>query len=260
MSNFETAMPERHAGGSEIAAENNPQSSLATADPTTGDAPHATGESGGLPWYLAAKFEYRNNKSGPGRHLAPQESYVQDVLREGLAQAALFIPAEGSTELDQAKEEAELLLALMDNRNEFDIDDDPALEIKGEAKTILRDLRTRFLLALKIAGTTHVERMYSIRNAQLNDWDVNNTINGKYFIDAGNTRDKWARKAGYYQWIMTQFDAQYDQSGIAMNLEGGIRQSLFSDARDAKQRLSTPARVPNQADTADIKDLSAMAA
>ena len=257
---YESAQPEKPAGGSEIPAVSNPENALANEDHSTGNEAHDTGAAGGLPWYLAAKFEYRNNKSGPGRHLAPQESYVQDVLREGLAQQALFTPGSKSTELEQALEELGATRRLMEIRNEFDIDDDEAVAVKMEAKCILRDLRTRYLLALKIAGANHVDRMYRIRHAQLNDWDVNNTINSEAFINTGNSRDKWARKAGYYAFIIDNLAQDYNNAGIDLNLEGGIRQSLYSDARDAKQRLSQPAVAPSASDTADKADLSAMAA
>ena len=63
--NEESAQPDMPAGGSEIQAETNPQTV------TGGEDQKEIGTGGGLPWYFANKFAYRNNKSGVGRHLAP---------------------------------------------------------------------------------------------------------------------------------------------------------------------------------------------
>lgn len=259
---IETAQPDRTAGGSEIASIEHPEDGLAIQDVTNGDPEHEVGVSGGLPWYVASKFEWRNNKTGPGRHLAPHESYIADVIREGLGQQDKFKPTgkKLSSEQDLALTEAATLRSLIETRNEFDVDDDDAAQVKMEAKCILRDLRTRYLLALKIAGSTHVDRMYRIRHFQLNDWNVEQLLNSERFIASANTRDKWARKAFYYNCVIENLASEFTAAGIELNIEGGIRQSLFSDGRDEKARLATPAKPVTAADTADKADLSAMAA
>lgn len=248
-------------GGSEIPAVANPENPL-----IPGGEEHEVGASGGLPWYVANKFEIRRNKSGVGSHMAPQESFVQDVLIFGQKQAEMFLPEkEGKTneELEFALREVELTRSLLEVRNDFDIDDDAAALIKMEAKDILRNLRDRYIMSLSICGSCHVDRMYSIRHAQLMDWDVNNTTNSKRFIDAGNTRDKWARKAAYYGFVISNLTTEFNNAGIDLNLEGGIRQRLYQDARNTKQWLdSSRAELPDATgQTAEAKAaLDALAA
>lgn len=236
-----SAQPEKPAGQGEMPAA---QTALAVEDPTVGNDEHQPNTAGGLPWYVANKFGWRNNKTGPGRHLAPHESYVQDVLTYGTQYADAFRPGENSDELETALVELEATRTLLQARNAFDIDDDEAAPVKMEAKCILRDLRTRYLLCLKISGSAQCDRVYAIENAQLNDWDVNNTTNSDRFIQQGNTRDKWARKAGYYMFVIEQLATPFNDAGIDLNLEGGIRQSLFGDARDARARLEAPPQLP----------------
>lgn len=253
---IESAQPERPAGGSEIQAEQAPESALAIEDPSTGNEPQAPNTAGGLPWYVANKFGWRNNKTGPGRHLAPHESYVQDVLTYGLQYGEAFTPDKESDEFEMALSELEMVRGIIEIRNQFDVDDDEAAPVKMEAKCILRDLRTRYLLALKITGSCQTDRVYAIENAQLNDWDVNNTTNSDRFIQSGNTRDKWARKAGYYGFIISQLAIVFNDANIDLNLEGGIRQSLYSDARDAKQRLDAPPQLPRSEVPTEQKKLA----
>lgn len=253
MFNENSAQPDVTAGGSEIQAEANPQT-------VTGGEEHEVGAGGGLPWYFASKFAFRNNKSGVGRHLAPQESYVQDVLREGLTQAARYVPAEGSEELGLLEREVNATRDLIEIRNDFDIDDDSTLEVKMEGKDPIRSLRARFLLALKIAGANHVDRMYRIEHAQLNDWDINRTTEHKSFITSGAIRDKWARKAGYYGSVLDAIDDLVVAAEINLNLEGGIRQALYQDAREVSQNLSAPKPVVKPGEEIAKSDLSAMAA
>lgn len=250
---IESAQPERPVGQGELPAA---ESALAKEDPSTGNEAHQPGTAGMLPWYVANKFGWRNNKTGPGRHLAPHESYVQDVLSYGTDYGDKFTPAKNSDELEHALAELEATRTLIEVRNDFDVDDDEAAPIKMEAKCILRDLRTRYLLALKIAGSAQCDRVYAIEHAHLNDWDVNNTTNSDRFITNGNTRDKWARKAGYYGFIINQLATQFNAANIDLNLEGGIRQSLFGDARDARQRLEAPPQIPQSAVPAEQKKLA----
>lgn len=256
MSNYESAQPERPAGQSEIPAVQAPESALAKEDTSVGNDQHQVGAAGGLPWYVANKFGWRNNKTGPGRHLAPHESYVMDVLSYGQQYATMFAPQPKSSEHECALNELEATRRLIETRNEFDVDDDEAAPIKMEAKCILRDLRTRYLLALKIAGSAQCDRVYAIEHAQLNDWDVNNTTNSQRFIDQGNVRDKWARKAGYYGFVIDQLATQFNDADIDLNLEGGIRQSLFGDARDARSRLEAPPVLPQSEIPTEQKKLA----
>ena len=183
-----------------------------------------------------------------------------DVLSEGLAQAELFAPAEGSSEFDLVALEVEAIRTLVEIRNDFDIDDDAEAPVKMEAKDVIRSLRARFLLSLKIAGANHVDRMYRIEHAQLNDWDINRTTEHDSFITSGNIRDKWARKAAYYGTVLQDIDDLVVASGIDLNLEGGIRQSLYQDARDVSQNMSSPKVVAKPGEEIDKKDLSALAA
>lgn len=254
--NTNSAQPNRIAGGSEIPSEAAPESILDIEDPTTGNAPHEPGVAGGLPWYVANKFGWRNNKTGPGRHLAPHESYVQDVLTYGISYADLFRPGEKSDELEFAMQELGAVRTLIEARNAFDVDDDEAAPVKMEAKCVLRDLRNRYLLALKITGSAQCDRVYAVEHAQLNDWDVNNTTNSDRFITNGNTRDKWARKAGYYGFVIDMLAGLYNDADIDLNLEGGIRQSLYGDARDARQRLESPPQIPQSAIPSEQKKLA----
>lgn len=253
---YESAQPERPAGQSEIPAESGPESALAKEDPSTGNDPHEVGTAGNLPWYVANKFGWRNNKTGPGRHLAPHESYVADCLTYGTDYAEKFTPENGSDEFELALSELEATRKLIEIRNDFDVDDDEAAPVKMEAKCILRDLRTRYLLALKIAGSAQCDRVYAIEHAHLNDWDVNNTTNSNRFIEQGNVRDRWARKAGYYGYVINQLATQFNAADIDLNLEGGIRQSLYGDARDARQRLEAPPQIPQSAIPSEQKKLA----
>lgn len=253
---YESAQPDRPAGGSEIPAESNPESALDKEDTSVGNEPHTPGVAGNLPWYVANKFGWRNNKTGPGRHLAPHESYVMDVLRYGQDYANQFRPTPKSDEHEFALRELEATRSLIEVRNDFDVDDDEAAPIKMEAKCILRDLRTRYLLALKIAGSAQADRVYAIEHARLNEWDVNNTTNSNRFIEQGNVRDRWARKAGYYSFVIEHLTTQFNDAHIDLNLEGGIRQSLYGDARDARSRLEAPPQIPTSQVPTEEKQLA----
>lgn len=240
--NENSAQADAVQGGSELPTA---QSPLNVEDTQAGNEEHQPGTSGGLPWYVANKFGWRNNKSGPGRHLAPHDSYVVDVMTYSARAAARFIPVtdadvKNSEEHDAALNEAELVRKIIDVRNGFDVDGDQALEISKEAADVLRSIRNRAAMAYRIAGSAAVDNLYSIEHARLMEQDVNNTTGSKRFTDRTSVALKWGRIAAYYQMIMNTLTSEFNSAGFDDDLTPVIRQQLFNDARDTKQWLERP--------------------
>jgi hypothetical protein len=242
--NENSAQPDRISGQSEIPEVANPQSAIDVVDTQAGNDEHERGAAGGLPWYVANKFGWVKNKTGPGRHLAPHPSYVVDVMNYGIKVAAKFIPTDEATR--KASEEFELALAEVDltrkliaNRDAFDTNDE-TLEISKEAADVLRSIRNRAVMAYRIAGEAAVDNLYAIEYAKQMEWDVNNTTGSKRFTDRTETALKWGRIAGYYQMVMNGLVSEFNAAGFDDDLTPAVRQQLFSVGRDTKQWLERP--------------------
>lgn len=241
-----SAVQDRPQGADEIMP--NPVTSVLQMDSATApnETPSVSG-SEGLPWYLADKYEKRNNKSGNGWHLAPLDTYKQDVIDEATYQTNMTVrdfmeDDDKSSDKSKADSVVKSLRSIIKTEIGRDTSGRSALPY-------LRQIRDRLALSLKICGATSVDQMHRVQNAQRTGADVEAVKANEYFQRAGENRDYYAMEAVYSQYIWTQLQdewVQLEQQPVDFNAI--IGRMLYDDAIQAGNRLKAPrqAEVPSE--------------
>ena len=232
-----TAVPEKPQGTNEIVP--NPVTTVLQMPSATEENKHPSVESGSgaLPWYLADKYEKRNNKNGNGWHLAPLDTYKQDVIDE-----ATYLTSKLMKDfLDERSSDKSMADAVIKDVKSI-IQTERGRDTSGSsALPILRLYRDRLALSLKIAGSTAVDQMQRVQNAQRTGGDVDAVKNNKYFQQAGQNRDKYAHHAVYYEYIWIQLQDEWVQlEQQPVDFVKVIGNLLYDDAIQATNKLKAP--------------------
>jgi hypothetical protein len=240
----DSAVTDQPAGGSEVAAEQNAVVSVMQQTNTEEIAsPSVESSADNLPWYLSMKYFRKQNRSGNGSHLAPQEVYVNDVLAEGdrvvLSASKDFMDAK-SNDLKLAKDELAAAQSIIETRTAFDTSG-------VEAQNLLRMYLQRVILARKIAGASEVSAQHRVINATLTGQDVDKVKESDYFKSDLEARDKWAFKACYYEFLARELADGDIIKDLSAQIIAGVGRLLYDDSIQATNRLRNPQPVSPEA-------------
>ena len=244
----DSAQVDSPAGGSEVAAEQNPTVSVLQQSNTEENAsPSVESSAASLPWYLDMKFFWKRNRSGNGSHLAPQETFVNDVIAEGdrviMVASKDFTDAK-SNDIKLAKDELGAAKSIIETRNAFD-----SSGVEGE--NLLRMYLQRVILARKIAGSSEVSAQHRVINATLTGQDIDKLKESDYFKSDIENRDRWAFKACYYEFIARKLADGEIIKDLSAQIVSGVGRLLYDDAIQATNRLRNPQPVSREA----VKDV-----
>lgn len=232
-----TVQADRPAGGSEVAAEQNPTISVLQQTNTEENASPSVESSGvSLPWYLDMKYFWKKNRSGNGSHLAPQEVFVNDVITEGdrvILLASKDFTDKKSNDMKLVKDELEAAKMIIETRNAFDTS-------SVEGQNLLRMYLQRVILARKIAGASEVSAQHRVINATFTGQDIERVKESDYFKSDLENRDRWAFKACYYEFIARELADGDIIKDLSAQITSGVGRLLYDDAIQATNRLRNP--------------------
>ncbi len=237
MFNEESVMPDAPAGGSEVAADQNPIVSVMQQTNTEENAsPSVESSVASLPWYLDMKYFWKRNRSGNGSHLAPQQDFVTSVIVEGdrvILSAAKDFTAPKSNDIKLAKDELAAAKSIIQTRDAFDTSG-------VEGQNLRRFYLQRVILARKIAGSSEVSAQHRVINARLTGQDETRAIESEYFKSDLENRDRWAFKACYYEFIARELKDGEIIKDLSAQITAGVGRLLYDDAIQATNRLRNP--------------------
>jgi len=238
-----TAQPEKEAGlpKSEAEPDNPVVSAIHQASAEENDSPSVAG-SGALPWYLDMKYFWKQNKSGNGSHLAPQATFIDDVLTEGdrvVLLAAKDFTDKKSTDLELAKAELKAAQDIIETRKAFDT-------AGVAAQRIIRNYLKECVLARKIAGASEVSAQHRIINARLTGQDEEKVKSTDWFKSDLENRDRWAFQACYYEFIASALADGEVIIDLRAQIVSGVGRLLYDDAIQATNRLRNPSPVSQE--------------
>lgn len=242
MFNQNSAQSEQTAGQSEIREARAPIVSVMDQSNTETPEPSVKPGETGLAWWDAMKYYWRQNSSGRGSHLAPQDSYVDDVLSEGdieIQTAAKDFLDEKSDDLRLANEELAAATSILETRTGFD----PS---GVEANAFARLYRDRAIIARKICGASIVSANHRLQNAAATTGDTDAVVDSDFFKSDIENAKRWAFKACYYEYIVSKLHEVFDMKevlpkGLAQALADGVRRQLYDDAVERGNKLKRPA-------------------
>lgn len=228
-------MPQGH---SEVEAVRNPVVSVMQQTNTEATPSSGTNSPAGtmaLQWWDDMKYYWRRSANG-GYHLAPQDSYVDEVLSESdyeVTMAAKDFTADNSSDLEAAEEELALATSILQTRTGFD----PS---GVESNAFLRIYRDRAIIARKITGTSAVSANHRLQNAAAMGQDVDAVKEQDFYkSDLENAR-RWAFKSCYYEYIANALADGEVIKDLAQQIADGIRRGLYDDAVERGNKLKRP--------------------
>lgn len=239
MFNENSAQQDLPAGQSEIRETRAPIVSVMQQSNTETPTPSVTTGPTALAWWDDMKYYWRQNASGNGSHLAPQDSYIDDVLVEGDAEiqlAAKDFLDEKSGDAEQADRLVVLLTEATQILN--------GLDTTGvEANALVRFFRDRATIARKITGASAVSANHRLQNAHATTGDVDAVRETDFFKSDIENSKRWAFKACLYEYIANTFVDEYKDvlSNFAQRLADGVRRQLYDDSVEKGNKLKRPA-------------------
>ena len=235
--NENSAMQDQPAGGSEIPTP--PVQPLATGGPTE---PSVQSGNPGLAWWDAMKYYWRNNASGRGAHLAPQNSFVSDVLDR--TDHYMTSIASNLSEDDYAEfaTTAELHKQL--------IQAEDAVDTSGvEGNAARRNILNRLVIARKICGASAVSAEHRVTNELSRENGDVEKLKGDsegFYASDVEKRERWGFKAIRLEFIAKALaDGEViptDEAAFSQLLANRIQRSLYDDAVERGNKLKRPAQ------------------
>jgi hypothetical protein len=237
MFNEDSAMREEYQGGTEIQELQNPIVSVIQQTNTEEPQPSVTAGPTNLAWWDDMKYFWKRNTRNNGFHLAPQADYLDSVLVEGdfeIQQAAKHFMGKNSDDLKAAKAEAKAANEIIQVRTGFDTSG-------VETNDVYRFYRNRAIIARKIVGSSAVSANHRLEHANNTTGDVDAVKKTTYFqSDLENCR-RWAFKACYYEYIISQLPENEIIRDLPTILAKGVRSQIYDDAVEKGNKLKAPA-------------------
>lgn len=237
MFNEDSAMREQVQGSLEIPTP--PVQPLATISPETPSVPAGAT---GLAWWDAMKYYWRRSASG-GVHLAPQDSFVNDVLdRTDYYMASIAKHQLGDDDYAEFASTAELRKQL--------IQAEDAVDTSGiEANSVRREVLNRLIIARKICGASAVSAEHRVTNElsrETGDVEKLKADSEGYYASDVEKRERWGFKAIRLEFIAKAIaDGEViptDEAAFAQLLATRIGRSLYDDAVERGNKLKRPAQ------------------
>jgi hypothetical protein len=248
MFNEESAQPDLPAGSSELQEVRSPIVSVMD-QANTEEIPEPSVPTGatGLAWWDDMKYFWKKSANG-GSHLAPQDSYIDDVLVEGdyeIGLASKDFMDKKSADLAAAKAEAKAAIEIIQTRTGFD-------QGGTETNAFYRNYRDRVIIARKIVGACAVSANHRLQNAEATTGDTDAVKETTYYKSDLESVKRWAFKACYYEFILAQLPENEVIKDLPAIIAKGVGRSLYDDAVEKGNKLKRPA----PAKVASMKKLS----
>jgi hypothetical protein len=237
MFNEDSAMREEYQGGTEIQELQNPIVSVRQQTNTEEPQPSATAGPTNLAWWDDMKYFWKRNSRNNGFHLAPQDSYVDDVLVEGdfeIQLAANHFMEKNSGDLKAAKAEAKAANEIIQVRTGFDTSG-------VETNDVYRFYRNRAIIARKIVGSSAVSANHRLMHAEASGNNPDDVKKTTYFQSDLENCKRWAFKACYYEYIISQLPDHEIIRDLPTILATGVGRQLYDDAVEKGNKLKAPA-------------------
>jgi hypothetical protein len=240
--NENSVMQEQPAGESEVQSVRAPIVSVMQQSNTEPTTPSLPAGATALAWWDDMKYYWRQNASGNGCHLAPQDSYIDDVLTEGdfeIEKASKQFSSKKSTEAEQAARIVELVRELGQELRGFD-------DSGVEADAFVRYFRSRAIIARKIAGASAVSANHRLQHAAATTGDIDSVKETDFYKSDLSNCEKWARNDCLYEIICSQMQPEYPEviKEFASQLASGVRSGLYDDAVEKGNKLKRPTPSP----------------
>ena len=237
--NEASAMPEAPTGQSEI--QDRAASQLAAITPSEPSV--QTSAPGLAPWDIE-KYYWRQNASGNGAHLAPQDSYLADVLDR----CDLYMQSIAK----KLSDDDFIAFGVSADLRASVVQDEDALDTSGiEGNDIRRTVLKRLIIARKICGASAVSAEHRVQQAmnagrsesEIETMKADSSATGWYAADI-EKRERWGFKA-----VRLEFIAKALSDGdVIPNVEAAfaellakrIRSGLYDDAVERGNTLKKP--------------------
>lgn len=230
-----TAMREQPQGMLEIPAP--AAQPLAIGTPS---APSVPSGATALAWWDAPKYYWRRNASGNGCHLAPQESYVNDVLHRTDHYMTVLAKQLGKDEYAEFDATAELRLQMIQSEDAFDTSG-------VEGNSIRREVLNRLIVARKICGASAVSAEHRVLNELSRENGDVEKLKGDpegFYASDIEKRERWGNKAIRLEYVAKAIaDGEIipkDDQAFAFLLAKRIQRSLYDDAVEHGNKLKRP--------------------
>lgn len=239
MFNENSAMQDVPAGQSEIRETRSPIVSVMDQSNTETPEPSLPAGATALAWWDDMKYFWKRNASGNGCHLAPQDSYIDDVLVEGdveIQRAAKEFLNEKSDDYERAERVVKLVRELGQELTGFD----PS---GVEANALIRFFRERSIISRKIAGASAVSANHRLANAAATTGDIEAVKATDYFKSDIENTERWAYKDCLHEYVCTQLATEYPDviQQFSQQLANGVKRALYDDAVEKGNKLKQPA-------------------
>ena len=193
-----------------------------------------------LAWWDAPKYYWRRNASGNGCHLAPQDSYVNDVLDRTDHYMTSLARDLGKDEYAEFEATAELRLQMIQSEDAFDT--------SGiEGNSIRREVLNRLIIARKICGASAVSAEHRVMNELSRETGDVEKLKGDpegFYASDIEKRERWGQKAIRLEFIAKAIaDGEVipkDDTAFAELLAKRIQRSLYDDAVEHGNKLKRP--------------------
>jgi hypothetical protein len=210
---------------------------LAAATPTE---PSVTSGVTGLAWWNANKYYWRQNASGNGAHLAPQDSYVEDVLDRCDHYMQVIAKDFGEDDYTEFAETAGLHTEL--------IQAEDAVDTSGvEGNSARRNVLNRLIIARKICGASAVSAEHRVTNELSRETGDVEKLKGDsegFYQSDVDKRERWGFKAIRLEFIAKHIaDGEIiptDDTAFSQLLAKRIQRSLYDDAVEQGNKLKRP--------------------
>ena len=237
MSGFNENTPaDQVQGQSEMPAV--PVQPLATQAPAE---PSVQAGATGLAWWDAMKYYWRKSANG-GSHLAPQDSFVSDVLDRTDHYMTTIAKDLGEDDYAEFNTTAELHKQL--------IQAEDAVDTSGvEGNSARRNVLNRLIIARKICGASAVSAEHRVTNELSRETGDVEKLKGDsegFYASDVEKRERWGFKAIRLEFIAKAIaDGEViptDEAAFAQLLATRIQRSLYDDAVERGNKLKRPAQ------------------
>jgi len=234
--NENTGMRDQLQGQGEIPAA--PVQPLATSTPTE---PSVQSGATGLAWWDAMKYYWRKSANG-GSHLAPQDSFVSDVLDRTDHYMTTIAKDLGEDDYSEFQATADLHMQLIQSEDAVDTSG-----VEGNAQR--RNILNRLVIARKICGASAVSAEHRVTNELSRETGDVEKLKGDsegFYASDVEKRERWGFKA-----IRLEFIAKVvadgdiipnDEAAFSQLLAKRIGRSLYDDAVERGNKLKRPAQ------------------
>ena len=232
--NQDSAMRETLQGQGEIP--------VAPAQPLAAAQPPAANGSMGLAWWDGYKYYWRGNASGNGSHLAPQDSFIDDVIDRTDHYMTTIAKELGEDEYAEFAEVADLRKTLIQSEDAFDT--------SGiEGNSVRREVLNRLIIARKICGVSAVSAEHRVMNELSRETGDVEKLKGdseSFYASDVEKRERWGQKAVRLEFVAKAIaDGEViptDEKAFSQLLATRIKRSLYDDAVERGNKLKKPAQ------------------